>query len=562
MAVDGTFPAPPKGLPMPAKRRTVLVPVTLAFLLLALSAATLPPGDADAPPTDAAAREAPESSFHEDGGGLVHMSVRVVGSPRGEWVILATGEAHLPAPAAALTLQSSDGRVAPPADASPGEWRRSLALSPGQRFQESFRLAPTEEGTVVVDFEHDAAPSYFLKSAYAVRVHLGPAGPEVEVEQVTADDSYSPSSTTTTADSGADEGAVTRTSPLVLAGKAYIDGTVLFLDHKGSYKACRYCTVEVRDWDNGGLADDRLATLTTDYDGWFGVELSNANEEDGTKNDVYFRIVTDSKVGSVVDDQGRAYSYDTGIRRQDIWDGTHNLGRVELWTTSWDAGGFFIHRSIATGWNTMKSYVNDDIGPVGVVYPAEYLSYGDHDRDTAHYHAGGQIHLGSDALSADVHAHEQGHYIMYWAYGNDWPSGSACPKPRLLEQETNVHCAWREGWATYMALVTWGNSKYRFNDNSWIDIESRDPYSIDGTDAELRVAGTLWDLTDSVAETYDNVDYQFWTLWSVFRHNGGDDTTLCDYYGNWKAKGYSQTNFVNAAKQNRIYASSANAFTC
>ncbi len=130
-------------------------------------------------------------------------------------------------------------------------------------------------------------------------------------------------------------------------------------------------------------------------------------------------------------------------------------------------------------------------------------------------------------------SHEVGHFIQDKTYknvkGEDGrvPSCAGVTVAHGANVPTNPQCAWGEGWATFVGILTSNSSEYTtFVTNDDINYESgtsnrvtfptSNGYSIEGW-----VTAALWDIHDTVDErsartSHDRIDGQTQNLWDTF----------------------------------------------
>lgn len=158
---------------------------------------------------------------------------------------------------------------------------------------------------------------------------------------------------------------------------------------------------------------------------------------------------------------------------------------------------------------------------------------------------------GADRLAFTA-GHEYGHAFHQKGLGGNEGSGS-CPDPHFLDAESNLQCAYSEGFANYVAtairadLVTFSYRSLIEADSYFpgcIQRASTYPYacygvSYDGSVIEGAFAAFLYDITDSSAEQHDlmaatgsyvrdlvlscKVQYS----WILRRANGTDELVYC-----------------------------------
>jgi hypothetical protein len=155
----------------------------------------------------------------------------------------------------------------------------------------------------------------------------------------------------------------------------------------------------------------------------------------------------------------------------------------------------------------------------------------------AHYHPGGQIHLGGTMeYASHIIIHEYGHNIMYTRYNNYMPP-SGCPT-HVIQNCYNEGCGWVEGWPDFFCCVPDNDPIYKDPGFS-IDFEGATPGNgwCEGPLCEARVCGALWDMFDTANDGLDTYSWGFGPIANVFI--GGTQNTFANFWTQWQSKGYS-----------------------
>ncbi len=151
--------------------------------------------------------------------------------------------------------------------------------------------------------------------------------------------------------------------------------------------------------------------------------------------------------------------------------------------------------------------------------------------------AGNNRAVFNSPYGAFTQAHEYGHAMHYGGLGGYDHNGGPCPDPHYIYGPGTLGCAFREGFADYHAVVTFGADVGYFLPN----IESNAYYSSgDGSIIEGPVASMLYDLTDPANEAFDAVHFPgsyvggtirscrlFGGYPSTYRPNGSDHLVYC-----------------------------------
>ena len=159
-------------------------------------------------------------------------------------------------------------------------------------------------------------------------------------------------------------------------------------------------------------------------------------------------------------------------------------------------------------------------------------------------------------------SHEVGHFIQDKTYKNVKGDQGRVPSCAGIigthgdHITTNPQCAWSEGWATFVGLLTSDSSEHTtFVTNDAINSESgtnngvkfptRNGYSVEGW-----VTAALWDIHDIVDErssrsSYDRIDGQTQNLWNAFSTDTAPSgpnyiaKNMNEFKDDWNALGYT-----------------------
>jgi len=158
-----------------------------------------------------------------------------------------------------------------------------------------------------------------------------------------------------------------------------------------------------------------------------------------------------------------------------------------------------------------------------------------------YYNPGGNIHLkaGDADDTPDTVLHEMGHSVMYNIYGGYMPPFPNC-NPHYLMGSSSTGCGWTEGWAQTWHCWTTGNAIRSYPGGGAVDLEAAtwgDGYD-EGDTVEGRVAGAIWDITDSTNDGYDIYDGSWTDVWDVMWNVNCN--TFADFWAQWKARGHAK----------------------
>jgi hypothetical protein len=321
------------------------------------------------------------------------------------------------------------------------------------------------------------------------------------------------------------------------SGTFNISGYLLYHDARdpqGSYRAAVNCDVEVWNdnyFDSPSSSDTYLGTTITGWDGSISLDWLDNSDGDGTA-DPYFIFRTENSVWVVAPASGWGpYGWRTTATRDVCDDETVNLGTTYIFGgIAYYEQAMWCFQDINQGWNAAHS-----VGTNPSFVPCIWPSSDDHVSllgDTIFI-----SHLSEQAI--DVVNHEYGHCLMLQAYSNGVIWG--CNEKGIDKVEC-PSTAWREGWATFFALVVTQDGIMDYDTagvGEHFPIEIPRSYSFaQGPAVAGRVAGALLDLWDTNNDGLDqnssntvtigtlltsgvrsHTDSSFYSFWSYLRNN-------------------------------------------
>lgn len=166
-----------------------------------------------------------------------------------------------------------------------------------------------------------------------------------------------------------------------------------------------------------------------------------------------------------------------------------------------------------------------------------------------------------DRNSPDQVIHEVGHHYMYNTTQWWWWGEPVCAMTHNIFVQTDVNCAWSEGWAYVFPLSVNGDPCYDFgrgvcdaNISPFENLET--PTGGDnrpqGHAVEGRVAGALYDLLDNTNEgPFDSAAFGFAPIWNIVRV-APHETSFQEFWNSWRASGNNRHHAVRAIYQNTI----------
>ncbi|TYB57632.1 hypothetical protein FXF51_39740 [Nonomuraea sp. PA05] len=299
------------------------------------------------------------------------------------------------------------------------------------------------------------------------------------------------------------------------AGDTCVQGRVTYARTDGSIGGVPMAEVDAFDTDTNGRL--KLGWTETDASGGYRLCFPGT-EEDGTGQDVVIEVSPVNLYWSVGFSEKADDIYtDAGTPTPDVAPGTSTTV-IDYRSTSGHPmeGAFRLHSAAYDTWKAYTGWLNepaDDCWKPGEqnCQSATLIWAPDKVLSRSYYCAGAgtdcrgrfQINLdASEHLEKMTVPHELGHFIMDYTYGAMPSDGTACGKHYMTTPMNSTLCAWKEGWADWVAVQTYGETHYRWA-TSALDLEGPRWYSDGwptGPDAgktEGRVAGVLLDLADS-----------------------------------------------------------------
>ncbi|MEU4541735.1 hypothetical protein [Nonomuraea dietziae] len=314
-----------------------------------------------------------------------------------------------------------------------------------------------------------------------------------------------------------------------LAGDTCVQGRVTYVRTDGSVDGVPMAEVDAFDTDTNGRP--RLGWAETDASGTYKVCFPGT-EEDGTGQDVKIEVSPANVYWTVGSSEKPADIY-TGASAltPDVPAGTSTTV-IDYQSASGHPmeGALRLHSAAYDTWKAYTGWLNepaDDCWKAGEqncqsvtliwapnkVLSRSYYCSGSNGTDCL-----GRFQINLDAseqLEKMTVPHELGHFIMDYTYGAMPSDGSVCGSHYMTTPMSSTVCAWKEGWADWVAVQTYSETHYRWA-TSGLDLESPRWYSegwptgVEAGKTEGRVAGVLIDLADSGTR-----DEKYWDLGSL-----------------------------------------------
>lgn len=329
-----------------------------------------------------------------------------------------------------------------------------------------------------------------------------------------------------------------------------IQSTLSYVERDDSLGYARNYFYYVFDYDYYS-DDDLLYSGETGRYGDFATGLINNYDEDEDGNDplldIYITWEADNPYleQKIADTNRVSYSWQTAVQHN-VSNGTlfmdHHVStsdsqRPAMWIYE-DMLRAFEHWMINAGFNP---------GAVTAVWEYEVYSY--NGCGSACFFPGNdpRIFIPDDRTrSKDTVVHEVAHNYMWNMV--QWVGG--CPSPHNMFIESNVVCAWSEGWAEFLPLIVNGDQCYDWDwgpcNGTYYDLEAHnlddnpDIYNF-GDAVEGRVAGALCDLVDENNEIYDKTSLEFDDIAYLLAYSPLEEN-FSDFWESWLNEGYDHFN--------------------
>ncbi|MEE9592128.1 MAG: hypothetical protein V3W28_00930 [Thermoplasmata archaeon] len=320
----------------------------------------------------------------------------------------------------------------------------------------------------------------------------------------------------------------------------------------------RWATVQVWDEDMAD-PDDLLWTGMTDESGNFtSLDLPRVELDGPGNQDVYVRFLACNAAVCVQTTEGATYSWRTETTTV-VDEDTIDFGAAT------SADNQFAQRPfqyINNGWDyaANRGGIGSVLGQVRVFMPGPCTFY-TLDDDT--------IHLCADGIgdkSPDDVNHEYGHYVQDKLYGDTFfPSPGGGHTACGIGQHRGL--SWTEGFADFFgprANQEIVDPLDHFYTRPWdgslfsLDLEDKSvcPATVRGDNNELRVATSLWDLTDGVDDGALDVGVEHAASVLLGAIEGCNQSSYRDFYDggdcNWVDRGNPRFDFLVTAFQNTI----------
>lgn len=379
-------------------------------------------------------------------------------------------------------------------------------------------------------------------------------------------------------------------TPTPTPGQVMVYGSLSYTERNNTNVWGRFTKVYLYDSDPGG-ADDPLATTTTNEYGFFQFfSVTNWDVDDPDPNpnnrrlDLYVVWEADyndsgTSKHRVTNTAGQTYTWNSDIKTN-VPNGIASFDKI----LASNLGAMWIFQDLRRAWETIYDNTSPHIDPGSATAKWEdgvvcYLQqcggsffWVDLGGPFAFIHS-------NDRVSSDIVVHETGHGYMLNTTGYSTWSDTNCWNHGIFSEE-DIHCAWSEGWADFLALTAnkeymefidpqnedtcfdWGTGpcgKGTSGSTSFLDIELPNrtynpPDYPWGATVEGRVNGSLYDLWDMNNEpNYDSATFDLGSIYQlVLDPQGPRAESLRDFWESWKASSLDKHHAVRAIYQNTI----------
>lgn len=345
-----------------------------------------------------------------------------------------------------------------------------------------------------------------------------------------------------------------------MLGSINLSGTFDVRDRYGNPQPAPWMTLVV--WDEDGVGDDDIkAEVVLGPDGSFSIDsMRNRDGDDNDPDqrlDLYFQFKTQGP-DILVSDTGRDVHKWRTDTYHNIADGSHFFD-FYLPSGSLNEPAAWIWLDTIWSWDYVHGEVGQAPGDVAIRWQDgrnTLLPCIDNSCFLPIYPINGVFISDAQIVSADIVRHEVGHHLMYRARGNDFwfdlndlEDWIACViTGHSFFEATTPRCAHTEGWASFIAIATDGESTDSCYDfglgpcsgiNVDLEAANRNDGRNIGDDVEARSAATYLDLVDSANEGMDHAEYPFlWVWWSTATQEVPSEFWGYWYWHYWQYRHY------------------------
>jgi hypothetical protein len=298
--------------------------------------------------------------------------------------------------------------------------------------------------------------------------------------------------------------------PALLAGRIMVTGRLLFTDRAGATHPVKAATVQTYDRDPSGNV--QLASVLTDDDGRFRVEVSN-EDGDGTGQDIF---ILASAEGPNVRVRQWATNTVWSIRSEGIQQDVRDGETVDIQLTAANTQSNNVAFEIHQANEQMARYIAQLQGRPLPQLTVRYPKAG----DSSSYN-GTMLLADTDAHDWDNIQHEYGHHVQRHARIGNNPGGGHGSNQDLCSRYGNktkgINLAYGEAWPTVFSLISQHEqglatlSIPNLGDTRYTDVKGDgrpSGYDLEtgaaangGEGRELSMMRVIWDFYDPVDRT-------------------------------------------------------------
>lgn len=297
-------------------------------------------------------------------------------------------------------------------------------------------------------------------------------------------------------------------------GDTCVQGRVSHVTVEGPVQGVPRLRLRAYDRDAEG-GDDLLARGETDDQGDYELCFDGGDGDESGGQDVYVTGLSYNDYWSVVDPENRGlYTFRTPVV-PDVERGDREIVDYLATPGSTDEGVFRIFTAVHATWKAYTGWAGNPGGcwvagdspcrSIPIKWAPDFTVPYPFHRRCVNRPCSEPDHIvlsASNQLEKMTVAHEIGHFIMNYAYDDAYPPTPSCDGYRYMNQATSEGCAWAEGWATWLAVQTYGDTHRRWGPlDPSVDLENAtwdtpEWGGMTGPDIEGRVAAALLDIAD------------------------------------------------------------------
>ena len=359
-------------------------------------------------------------------------------------------------------------------------------------------------------------------------------------------------------------------------GQVTAQGVFSYTDRDGvTLRSARFTKVYLYDWDADGNHDLLAGPIVTDGNGFFQFPpVANWDTDDSDPDPNNRRldlfVIWETDVDDSATARRRVTNFNNQVYRWYSFTSTNSSGGIVDFSSFLPAGfpaleAMWIFQDLRRAWEYVHSNSNPqtDPGSVTARWQAGQNALGLCLSGSCFYAGSGGPFIfiaHGDRNSPDQVIHEVGHQYMYNAT-QWWWWNPICAVTHNIFVQTDVNCAWSEGWAYFLSLSVNGDPCYDWGIGSCgagggvfenLETPTWGDNRPQSDTVEGRVAGALYDLWDSNNEPiYDSAIFGFAPIWNIVRA-APHEISFQEFWNSWRASGNNRHHAVRAIYQNTI----------